>query len=57
MRLIKVLFLTTVLVLSLSAREKVNVSFSNLDVNDFIKLISKFKNKKILEPNEGKTSY
>jgi general secretion pathway protein D len=48
MRLIKVLFLTTVLVLSLSAREKINVSFSNLAVDDFIKLISKITNKNIL---------
>jgi general secretion pathway protein D len=48
MRLIKILFLTTVLVLSLSAREKVNVNFSNIEVNDFIKLISKITNKNIL---------
>jgi len=51
MRLIKVLFLTTVLVLSLSAREKVNVNFSDLEVNDFIKLISKITNKNILINN------
>ncbi|MCK4737464.1 MAG: hypothetical protein KAT10_02815 [Sulfurimonas sp.] len=48
MRLIKILFLTTVLVLSLSAREKVNVNFSNIAVSDFIKIVSKITNKNIL---------
>ena len=48
MRLIKTIFLTLILVLSLSAREQVNVNFSNLEINDFIKLISKITNKNIL---------
>ena len=48
MRLIKILFLTTVLVLSLSAREKVNVNFSNIAVSDFIKIVSKITSKNIL---------
>ncbi len=52
MRLIKTIFLTTILVLSLSAREQVNVNFSNLEINDFIKLISKITNKNILINNK-----
>jgi len=48
MRLIKIFLLTTILVLSLSAREQVNVNFSNLAITDFIKLISKITNKNIL---------
>ncbi len=48
MRLIKALFLTTILVLSLSAREQVNVNFADLEIKDFIKLISKITNKNIL---------
>ncbi|MCD6432869.1 MAG: type II secretion system secretin GspD [Sulfurimonas sp.] len=52
MRLIKTIFLTTILVLSLSAREQVNINFSNLEINDFIKLISKVTNKNILIHNK-----
>jgi general secretion pathway protein D len=52
MRLIKTIFLTTVLVLNLSAREQVDVNFSNLEINDFIKLISKITNKNILINNK-----
>ncbi len=48
MKLIKTLFLTTILVLSLSAREQVNVNFTELEIKDFIKLISKITNKNIL---------
>ncbi len=48
MRLIKALFLTTLLTLSLSAREQVNVNFADLEIKDFIKLISKITNKNIL---------
>ena len=48
MRLIKSLFIATVLVVSLSAREQVNVNFSNLEIKDFIKLISKITNTNIL---------
>ncbi len=42
------LFLILSITLSLSAREQVNVNFSNLEINDFIKLISKITNKNIL---------
>jgi general secretion pathway protein D len=39
-------------VVSLSAREQVNVNFSNLQINDFIKLISKITKKNILINNK-----
>jgi len=52
MRLIKILFLTTLLALSLNAREQVNVNFSDLQINDFIKLISKITHKNILINNK-----
>ncbi|WP_373003705.1 type II secretion system secretin GspD [Sulfurimonas sp.] len=48
MRLIKIVFLVLSLVLVLSAREQVNINFSNLEIDDFIKLISKVTNKNIL---------
>lgn len=48
MRFIKSIFLVAVLVLSLSAREEVNVNFSNLQIDDFIKLVSKITKKNIL---------
>ena len=48
MRSIKSLFLAIVLVASLSAREQVNVNFANLEIKDFIKLISKITNTNIL---------
>jgi len=48
MKLIKTILLAAVIVLSLSAREQVNVNFSNLQIKDFIKLISKITNKNIL---------
>jgi len=48
MRLIRVIFLVFSLVFVLSAREQVNVNFSNLEIDDFIKLISKITNKNIL---------
>ena len=52
MTLIKTLLLTTILALSLSAREQVNVNFANLEINDFIKLIGKITNKNILINNK-----
>lgn len=52
MRFVKAIFLTAVLVLSLSAREEVNVNFSNLEIGDFIKLVSKITNKNILVNNK-----
>ena len=48
MRLIRFIFLTLSLVLVLSAREQVNINFSNLEIEDFIKLVSKITNKNIL---------
>ena len=48
MILIRYVLLVSVLVFSLSAREQVNVNFSNLQIKDFIKLISKITNKNIL---------
>ncbi|MBA3026571.1 MAG: hypothetical protein FP820_09195 [Sulfurimonas sp.] len=52
MRFIKAIFLAVILVVSLSAREQVNVNFSNLEINDFIKLVSKITNKNILINNK-----
>lgn len=48
MKLIKLLVISLLLIVSLDARQKVNVNFSNLQINDFIKLISKITNKNIL---------
>jgi len=48
MKLIKTLFIVLLLVVSLQAREKVNVNFSDLQINDFIKLIARITNKNIL---------
>ncbi|MBU1927969.1 hypothetical protein KKG77_03105 [bacterium] len=52
MRFIKAIFLAVILVISLSAREQVNVNFSNLEINDFIKLVSKITSKNILINNK-----
>jgi len=52
MKFIKSIFLITLLTLSLSARERVNVNFSDLQINDFIKLISKITHKNILMNNK-----
>jgi general secretion pathway protein D len=52
MRFVKTLLLTTLLVLSLSAREQVNVNFSDVQIEDFIKLVSKITNKNILINNK-----
>jgi len=51
MKFIKTLFLITIFVLSVHAREQVNVNFSNLQINDFIKLVSKITHKNILVNN------
>jgi general secretion pathway protein D len=40
------------MVVSLQAREKINVNFSNLQINDFIKLVSKITHKNILITNK-----
>ncbi|MFA6192122.1 MAG: secretin N-terminal domain-containing protein [Sulfurimonas sp.] len=52
MGFIKFIFLTLSLVLVLSAREQVNVNFSNLEIDDFIKLVSKITKKNILISNK-----
>jgi len=51
MKLIKLFIVALLLVTSLTAREQVNVNFSNLSINDFIKLVSKVTNKNILLSN------
>jgi len=48
MTLIKYILLVSVLVFSLNARERVHVNFSNLEISDFIKLVSKIADKNIL---------
>jgi len=52
MRFVKHIFFIIVLLTTLSAREQVNVNFSNLQVNDFIKLVSKITHKNILVNNK-----
>lgn len=52
MKFVKSILLITLLSLSLSAREQVNVNFSNLKIDDFIKLISKITHKNILMNNK-----
>ncbi len=51
MILIKTLLLAALLTFSLSANEKVNVNFSDLQINDFVKLVSKTTHKNILINN------
>ena len=48
MRLIRAIFFILSLALVLFARERVNVNFSNLEIDDFIKLVSKVTNTNIL---------
>ena len=48
MRSIKIVLLSIFLVISLEARQEVNINFSNLEIKDFIKLVSKITNKNIL---------
>ena len=52
MKFVKTLLVSTLLVFSLNAREQVNVNFSDLQINDFIKLISKITHKNILINNK-----
>jgi len=52
MKYIKILFLALLLSINLSAREEINVNFSNLQINDFIKLVSKITHKNILIANK-----
>ncbi|WP_294964665.1 secretin N-terminal domain-containing protein [Sulfurimonas sp.] len=42
------LFIVLILVFNLSAKSLVNVNFSNLQINEFIKIVSKLTNKNIL---------
>lgn len=48
MKLIKLLVISVLLVINLDAKQRVNVNFSKLQINDFIKLISKITKKNIL---------
>ncbi len=48
MKSIKTLFIAFILVVSVSARDKVNVNFADLEIKDFIKLIAKITHKNIL---------
>jgi general secretion pathway protein D len=52
MKFIKVFIITFLLIVSLEAREKVNVNFSNLKIDDFIELVSKITHKNILVTNK-----
>ncbi|MDQ7068988.1 MAG: secretin N-terminal domain-containing protein [Sulfurimonas sp.] len=52
MTFIKTALITALLVFTLQAREQVNVNFSDLQINDFIKLISKITHKNILINNK-----
>ncbi|MEA1983377.1 MAG: secretin N-terminal domain-containing protein [Campylobacterota bacterium] len=52
MKFVKTLLLSTLLVFTLNAREQVNVNFADLQINDFIKLISKITQKNILINNK-----
>ena len=48
MKLIRSLFIGLLLVVSLQARQEVNINLSNLEIKDFIKLVPKITNKNIL---------
>ena len=48
MKSIRTILLMLLLVVSLQAREQVNINFSNLQIMDFIKLVSKITHKNIL---------
>jgi len=52
MKFVRILLLSTLLTFTLQAREQVNVNFSNLQIEDFIKLISKVTKKNILINNK-----
>jgi general secretion pathway protein D len=52
MKYIKLLFLALLLSVTLTAREEINVNFSNLQIKDFIKLVSKITHKNILIPGK-----
>ena len=52
MRSIKTALLICLLAISLQAREAVNINFSNLQIMDFIKLVSKITHKNILINNK-----
>ncbi len=52
MKSIRTILLMLLLVMSLQAREQVNINFSNLQIMDFIKLVSKITHKNILINNK-----
>ena len=52
MKFIKTVFITMLLLSTLYAREQINVNFSNMKIEDFIKLISKITHTNILMNNK-----
>ena len=48
MKFIKHTFVALVLVATLGAKEQVNINFSNLEIDEFVRLVSKITNKNIL---------
>ena len=48
MKFIKHIFVALVLVATLGAKEQVNINFSNLEIDEFVRLVSKITNKNIL---------
>ena len=52
MKFIKQIVLATLLVATLSAKEEVNINFSNLEIEEFVRLVSKISNKNILITNK-----
>lgn len=49
---LKIFFISLLLVVSVDAKQRVNVNFSNLQISDFVKLISKITKKNILITNK-----
>jgi len=52
MKFIRILLAILLLSIALEGKEKVNINFSNLQINDFIKLVSRITHKNILVPNK-----
>lgn len=52
MKLIKQIVLALALVATLGAKEEVNINFSNLEIDEFVRLVSKITNKNILITNK-----
>jgi general secretion pathway protein D len=56
MRSIKIVVAILLLSLTLSAKERVNINFDNISINDLIKIISKITNKNIIQNYDIKGS-